>query len=43
MEKMLMDALEKFLVDMKADIEKDGMIPTLDEAITRLQASRSTL
>lgn len=29
--------LLQFLKDLKADIEKDGLIPTLDEAIQRTE------
>lgn len=28
--------LRQFLVDMKSEIEADGLIATIDEAITRL-------
>lgn len=37
MKSVFLDTLERFLVHMKADIEKDGMIATIDEAITRVR------
>lgn len=38
LEKALQKVLVQFLKDMKAEIEKDGLIPTLDEAIERAES-----